>query len=244
MPDERTETTAATSDDLTSGANPLPGPDLHALPRRERVRALMREEILEAARKLVQEEGIKGLTMRALGRAVGVTAPTLYDYFPSKEAVLDALYIKGTQLLTKAFDEAIAASRPGRERLRALVIAYRRFALDHPDLYFLVFGRVDASYRPGELQLECAMNCGGQARLAVHEAMDVGDIRRGDPDAVADAIWVMAHGHVTLELSGFCDKFGEGAGEQMYRRNFEILFEGLAPVETAGARRRTADPAV
>src|SRR5262245_29540883 len=70
------------------------GLDLQALPRRERVRALMRQDILDAARRLVQEEGIRGLTMRALGRAVGVTAPTLYDYFPSKEAVLDALFIQ------------------------------------------------------------------------------------------------------------------------------------------------------
>ena len=219
------------------------GLDLQALPRRERVRALMRQDILDAARRLVQEEGIRGLTMRALGRAVGVTAPTLYDYFPSKEAVLDALFIQGTQRLSQAFDEAIAASQPGRERLQAIAVAYRQFALDHPDLYFLIFGRVDASYRPGELQIECAQSCGGKATLAVLEAMTFGDIRAGNPQEVGNAIWVMAHGHIALELSGFCDKYGEDAGEQMYRRNFEILFDGLAPIEAAGGRRQAAGTA-
>ena len=214
----------------------LPGLDLRALPRRERVRALMRQDILDAARRLVQEEGIKGLTMRALGRAVGVTAPTLYDYFPSKEAVLDALFLQGTQILSEAMGNAIAATPPGRERLWAIAVAYRQFAITHPDLYFLVFGRVDASYRPGDFQRECAMNIGGQARQAVRDAMAVGEIRSGDPDDVSNAIWVMAHGHVTLELSGFCDKLGDDAGEQMYRRNFEILFEGLAPDEGSGVR--------
>jgi AcrR family transcriptional regulator len=236
MADELAETIETTSDNLGSGAAGLDTPDLRALPRRERVRALMREEILDAARKLVQEEGIKGLTMRALGRAVGVTAPTLYDYFPSKEAVLDALFIQGTQLLGRAFDDAIAATPPGQERLRAIAIAYRQFALDHPDLYFLIFGRVDASYRPGELQLECAMNIGSKANLAVLEAMTIGDLRPGDPGAVGNAIWVMAHGHITLELSGYCDKHGDGAGEHLYRQNFEILFHGLAPIEAAGGR--------
>src|SRR5687768_9223510 len=211
----------------------LPEPDLRALPRRERVRALMRQEILDAARKLVQEEGIKGLTMRALGRAVGVTAPTLYDYFPSKEAVLDAMFIQGTQLLSKAFDAAIAASPPGRERLRAIAINYRQFALDHPDLYFLLFARVDASYRPGKLQIDCAHASGDKANLAVAEAMALGEIRPGDPQAVGNALWVLAHGHITLELSGFCDKFGADAPEQMYLSNFEILFNGLAPVESS-----------
>ena len=232
------QTIADAADDVRD----LPDMDLRALPRRERVRALMRQDILDAARKLVQEEGIKGLTMRALGRAVGVTAPTLYDYFPSKEAVLDALYVQGTQILSKAMGDAIAATRPGRDRLREIAVAYRRFAIDHPDLYFLVFGRVDALYRPGDLQLECAINVGGQARQAVDDAMAVGEIRAADPDDVSNAIWTMAHGHVTLELSGFCDKFGDEAGEQIYQRNFEILFDGLAPVQTADGRRQTAEP--
>jgi AcrR family transcriptional regulator len=202
----------------------------------------MRQEILDAARRLVQEEGIKGLTMRALGRAVGVTAPTLYDYFPSKEAVLDALFVQGTQILSNAFDGAIAGSPPGRERLWAIAVAYRQFALDHPDLYFLVFGRVDASYRPGEYEIECAHNIGGKATQAVHEAMTIDDIRRDDPAAVGNAIWVMAHGHIALELGGFCDKHGEDAGEVMYRRNFEILFRGLGPAEAADVGRQAAEP--
>lgn len=223
------QTTGSAFDEVAA----LPGPDLRALPRRERVRALMRQEILDAARKLVQEEGIKGLTMRALGRAVGVTAPTLYDYFPSKEAVLDAMFIQGTQLLSKAFDDAIASSPPGRERLRAIAINYRRFALDHPDLYFLLFARVDASYRPGELQIDCAHASGEKAVLAVAEAMALGEVRSDDPRAVGNALWMMTHGYITLELSGFCEKFDEGAGEQMYLQNFDILFNGLAPIETA-----------
>jgi AcrR family transcriptional regulator len=216
------------------------GLDLQALPRRERVRALMRQDILDAARRLVQEEGIRGLTMRALGRAVGVTAPTLYDYFASKEAVLDALFVQGTQLLSHAFVEASAASRPGRDRLMANAIAYRQFALDHPDLYFLIFGRVDASYRPGEREIDCVHNVGDQATQAIVEAMEIGEIRPGDPEAAAYATWVMAHGHITLELSGFCDKYGEDADdrERMYLRNFELLFDGLAPSEAPGARNQ------
>ena len=235
----------ATTLELTTNEAPgvadLPAVDLRSLPRRERVRALMREEILQAARTLVQQEGIKGLTMRALGRAVGVTAPTLYDYFPAKEAVLDALFVQGAQILTRAFDVAIDSSQPGRERLRAIAVAYRRFAIEHPDLYLLIFGRVDASYRPGELQLECAMNVGSRANQAVLEAMTIGDIREGDPFAVGNAIWVMAHGHVTLELGGFCDKYGEGAGEEMYQRNFEFLFQGLAPPQESGVRSQESE---
>jgi AcrR family transcriptional regulator len=204
-------------------------PDLHALPRRERVRAVMRGEILDAARQLVQQEGIKGLTMRALGRAVGVTAPTLYDYFPSKEAVIDALFVQGTQLLTAAFERVHATTPSGRPRLLALADAYRRFALDHPDLYFLIFGRADAAYRPGPYEIECAQNIGAKADLMVQEAMAAGELAPGDPDLVANAIWAMCHGHITLELSGFCEQYGKDAGASLYQSNLELLFAGLAP---------------
>ena len=56
------------------------------------------------------------------------------------------------------------------------------------------------------------MNIGTRANLAVLEAMTLGEICSGDPFAVGNALWVMAHGHVTLELGGFCDKYGRDAG--------------------------------
>src|SRR5215211_8505822 len=119
---------------------------------------MMRDEILAAARQIVKESGVKALTMRALGRAVGVTAPTLYDYFPAKEAVLDALHVEGANRLRTELLTAVANTMPGRERLRAFGEAYRRFAVENPDLYLLIFGRADASYQPGEAEMMCAQS--------------------------------------------------------------------------------------
>jgi len=90
---------------------------------------MMRDDIVAAARRLLDEHGVKGLAMRALGREVGVTAPTLYDYFPSKEALLDALFAQGVERLVASFEEVIARTDPGRERLLELGRAYRVFAV-------------------------------------------------------------------------------------------------------------------
>lgn len=200
------------------------------LPRRERVRAMMREEILEAARKIVQERGFEGLAMRALGRAVGVTAPTLYDYFPSKEAVLGALFTRGVELLHQEFDEAEVDSQPGVDRVRALFNAYRLFGVRHPDLYQLMFGRIDPSFRPDEEAITAAQTIPARAQAAIREAMDLGELRAGDVEMVCNAIWVMAHGHVMLEICGFCDNKPEfGSGLEMYQNNYWILVNGLAP---------------
>ena len=198
--------------------------------RRERVRAMMRDEVLTAARQIVQDQGVKGLAMRTLAQAVGVTAPTLYDYFPSKEAVLDALYIQGASLMLAEFQAAIDGSEPGRPRLQAIGSAYRRFALSHPDLYLLMYGRVDASYRPGVDEMACGMDVQQATVGAVAEAIALGHLRPGDPEAVAHVLWTLAHGHVSLEINGFLTgKCHNGDAAGLYDRNFALLFAGLIP---------------
>ena len=206
------------------------GQTARIVPRRERVRAMMREEILEAARKLVQEHGFEGLAMRALGREVGVTAPTLYDYFPSKEAVVKALFLQGIALLHEAFDKAEVTAAPGAERLQAMFNAYREFGVSHPDLYQLMFGRIDPSFKPDDEAIERAGTIPERAYRVVQDAMDLGEIRRGDPGQVCNTMWVLAHGHVMLEINGFCDaKPQMGTGFEMYQNNFWILYSGLEP---------------
>jgi len=191
---------------------------------------MMREEILEAARKIVQDRGFEGLAMRPLARAVGVTAPTLYDYFPSKEAVVGALFLQGIALLHEAFDGAEVASAPGVARLQAIFNAYRAFGITHPDLYQLMFGRIDPSFKPDETAIERAGTIPQRACRAVSDAMELGEIRPGDVDQVMNAIWVMAHGHVMLEINGFCEKKPQfGDGFEMYQNNFWIMFTGMEP---------------
>ncbi len=209
--------------------------------RRERMRALMREDILAAARKILQESGVKGLAMRPLGRAVGVTAPTLYDYFTSKDAVLNALYVEGTDRLCDAFDAAIAASRPGVDRLTAIGRAYRRFALDNPDLYFLIFGRVDASYRPGDEEKARGHAVHEKLETVVREAIEMGALRAEDPDLICNAMWALAHGQITLEISGFVDDCGPWQAEQVYEKSWGFLYSGLAPT---GVRAEDPFPSV
>lgn len=221
----------ATEDEISQAGQ---GPRI--VPRRERVRAMMRDEILEAARNIVQEHGFEGLAMRALGREVGVTAPTLYDYFPSKEAVVKALFLQGIALLHESFDKAEVTAAPGAERLQALFNAYREFGVAHPDLYQLMFGRIDPSFRPDAEAIERAGTIPQRAYRVVQDAMNLGEIRQGDPGQVCNTMWVLAHGHVMLEINGFCAaKPHLGTEFEMYQRNFWILYSGLDPRDDGSA---------
>ncbi len=145
-----------------------------------------RDEIVSAARAILDEEGPGGLTMRAVATRVGIRAPSLYSHFASKE-VLEAA------IAADAFEELGAAMR-GAPDLHTLGRAYRAHARAHPHLYRLV------NDRPLGRDL---LPAGLEARTAEPLVWLAG----GDGD-LARAIWAFAHGMTMLELAG---RFPPGA---------------------------------
>jgi AcrR family transcriptional regulator len=140
--------------------------------------------IVSAARQILEREGPDGLTMRRLGDAVGIRAPSLYKHFPDKAAVEIALINDGFEEIAARFEAALAS---GEDTLVEIAIAYRRFAQSHPHLYRLMTA--------GPLPRE-RLRPGVEARAAAPIVQAV-----GDPD-LARAVWAFAHGMVILELDG------------------------------------------
>jgi AcrR family transcriptional regulator len=69
---------------------------------RTRRREQTRREILEAAWRLAERDGIAGLSLRELAREVGMQAPSLYTYFDSKAAIYDEMFAAGYRELDDA----------------------------------------------------------------------------------------------------------------------------------------------
>jgi AcrR family transcriptional regulator len=66
--------------------------------RRQRNREEMIAAILDAARTVMREEGVAALNLHEVARRVGLRTPSLYEYFPGKMALYDALYRFGIRL--------------------------------------------------------------------------------------------------------------------------------------------------
>jgi AcrR family transcriptional regulator len=60
--------------------------------RRERLRREMTDEIIGTARVLLEKDGPSAVSLRAIARQVGVTAPAIYRYYPSLDALMSALH--------------------------------------------------------------------------------------------------------------------------------------------------------
>lgn len=142
-------------------------------------RSARQQDIVAVARDLLTREGLEALTLGRIARALGIKPPSLYKHFASKRHLEAALIAEGLH----AFAEALQAAGPN---LADISVAYRRYALEHPQLYRLMTERP----LPRDLLPE-----GLEARAA---APLVKAVR--DPD-LARAAWAYAHGMVQLELA-------------------------------------------
>jgi AcrR family transcriptional regulator len=109
--------------------------------RRERVRDATTGEIKQTARRLLVEDGPDALTLRAIAREMGMTAPALYRYFGSHEELVAAVCADVLDELTETLSRARDSVRPEApvERLTAACRAFRRWSLDHPREFQLTF---------------------------------------------------------------------------------------------------------
>src|SRR3712207_3591013 len=98
--------------------------------RRDRARADTLREIKLTARRVLVDQGVDGLALRAVAREMGMTAPGLYRYFDSREDLVENvvadLYDELTGVLESARDDARAATPP--IQLLACSRAFRRWA--------------------------------------------------------------------------------------------------------------------
>jgi AcrR family transcriptional regulator len=110
--------------------------------RRDRVRAETVQEIKAAARKVLVEQGVDGLALRAVARELGMTAPAIYRYFSSREDLIENVVVDLYDELCDHMEAARDATVPARPapQLLAASRAFRSWATTHHAEFGLLFG--------------------------------------------------------------------------------------------------------
>ncbi len=90
--------------------------------------------IFTTAARLFAEKGYNGVSMRELSERSGVSKPTIYYYFGSKEGIYTALLNEGIRHCTMHFKDIQARPIPSREKLALIVKALFEDALQYPDV--------------------------------------------------------------------------------------------------------------
>ena len=185
----------------------------------------LQASVLRAASKLLEKEGLDGLTLRALARRIGVSHNAPYRHFPDRETLLAALAAEGYAMLGEAQREAAATSG-----LRGMGEAYVRFALDHPQRFRLMFGgavQIARHARLSEIATQTYEGLSGALAARVPEAQGARDS--------SIAAWALVHGLAQLLLDERVSQAARGS-----RTREQFIREVLATVRFAAG---TANPA-
>ena len=203
------------------------------------------EAIKETAWRHIAEKGAAALSLRAIARQLKITAPAIYNYFPDRDSLVTSLIVAAYTSFGDWQLEACEAVPEHKlaERLEAVGMAYRNWALTYPQRYQLIFGTPIPGYQAPIDQVLPSAARSIRALTSVIEALrmegklnapDFPEVKQefkfsfeawkiygGDIDilslSVAVLIWARVHGIVSLEIAGNLPPFGpDGKGLYMY----------------------------
>lgn len=162
--------------------------------------ALLRAEIIDAAIRLLTQAATRdAVTLRSIAREAGIAAPSIYQHFADRDAVIDAVMSSTFEQLEASCAAANETGGRGVVRIRAIARAYVVFAAEHRAGYRALFERRTSEIRPEPP----AFPVGIRAFQYLVDSFEqlaaeyVQDLPR-DPVGDAQALWCVLHGVVTL----------------------------------------------
>jgi AcrR family transcriptional regulator len=164
-----------------------------------------RRPVLEAAARLLAEEGPHGLSLRRIAAEVGGSTQLVYTLFGGKPGLADALYSEGFGRLSAVCRAALSTCPPpgDPERLMAIGRAYRTFAQAEPAFFAVMFGRAIPDFTPTKSTTgRCRANTFGSLVAEVQACLDAGTLVGSSAEELARLCWVTVHGVSALESAG------------------------------------------
>src|SRR5919198_1810836 len=149
---------------------------------RERARAELIAEIKQVARRHLAEQGAAALSVRAISRELGMVSSAIYRYFPSRDHLLTALIIDAYDAVGAPAEAADAKRRRSDFAGRWLTAgrAVRRWALDHPQEYALIYGSPIPGYAAPEETIAPAARVGVVLVGVLGDALAAGELKPPD----------------------------------------------------------------
>jgi AcrR family transcriptional regulator len=162
----------------------------------------VRLALLDAAGQLLLAEGADGMTTRRLAAMAGTTTQAIYTEFGGKEGIARAMYREGFARLEARLRAVGETSDPFFDLLQ-MGRAYRDAALESPHFYDVMFGRPIPQFTPDADDLAASLIAHGLLSRGIGRVVATGAVADGaEADAIAQWLWAVVHGVVSLELSG------------------------------------------
>jgi AcrR family transcriptional regulator len=186
----------------------------------------LREALLRAAEKTLETGGVQSISLRELSRELGVSQGAPRRHFAGKQALLDALALRGFEQFGETLGRA--AGRRGQDfkaRLTQMARAYVGFALKHPALLSLMYEAKQRPDAPREL-LEASEKAFAHGPATFAEGQAAGEVVPGDPARLALVVLSALLGLVSISTKG---KFKGVSLDRLTGEIIERMILGFRP---------------
>lgn len=178
------------------------------------------EAVLDEVERIVEDDGLETVSLRACAKRVGVSHSALFRHFSDKRHVLTAFAIRSAHRMAHAIEQKVAKAEPG-EKFLAAGLAYIDYAMRNPGPFRVVF-REDV-IEPTDLDYRQAMDKLG-ACLAIGGHGGGNDLSLGPKALLA---WASVHGIATLHVDG---SLSRDVSEDRLESLIEETLRQLSPI--------------
>lgn len=169
----------------------------------------LRNALISSAVRLIEQRGEASFSLREAARDVGVSANAAYRHFEDKSALLTAVAAGGLEQMARRMLEAMDRATEGRKQERPTVArfkatgrAYVQFALDHPELYRVMFSGSGVAHLPAA----AATLTSPTPYQLLSQSLDAlaadGLLPANRREGAELKAWSVVHGFATLTLLG------------------------------------------
>lgn len=177
-----------------------------------------KDEIVQIALKIVEDEGIDALTARVLGQRLGSSARPIFTAFKNMEEVVQETTLAARELFSRYIDEGLKETPP----FKGCGKAYIRFAKERPKLFQLLFMKE----RKVVPEISSILNSSGEYQDVIDSITRVHGVSEKRAEKLYRHLWVYAHGIAVLIATKVC-AFSDEEISQMLTEVFMGLLNGM-----------------
>jgi AcrR family transcriptional regulator len=196
------------------------------MPRLKQRTTALRERGVTSALAVLAEEGVAGLTTRAVARRANASVPAIYEVFGDKVGLIREVFFQGFRMLGDDLSNVPPTEDP-LEALRGVAESFRLFVLANPVLAQIMFSRPFADFSPTAEDNKAGVKVSEIFVQRARAAVDAGLIA-GDPTDIAHLFFALVEGLAAAESGQRLGGSRESV-DRRWRLGLNALINGLSP---------------
>ena len=187
---------------------------------------LLRRNVVEAASRLLVQEGPDALTVRRIAKELDCSTKIIYTMFQGKDGLANALYLEGCVRLSHAIGQVQKTSTP-KEYAREVAWAYWAFALANQSYYAVMFCGAIPNFQPSTTSIHSITTALETVVENLQSYMTQGLLPIEDPEMLTKTLWAPLHGVVSLYLLGHFSSLE--VARDVFERTVQMIMAMLGP---------------